>query len=485
VTVKRNRRVPWPWLSLLPLGLGSWVPVMVGMRCGVRRWIALGVLWSMLALAGWIVASIEPSTGLYESLAVVLLILAWVGGGVTSFAIRASYEQRIAGSSAQDAGSADGRRIYWPWLSLLPFGLGAWAPIVAGVRCGVKRWIGFGVLWSGLALAGWIAAAVEPSGGQGENIVGGLIVAGWMGGVITSFAIRPGYKRRVGGASRERAPWPEPTRRSREWSLRYALTAYVVTFVGVNAVAAALYFGLGVRLRVGVGVLLVDAVLLGSLVPLSRSRGLARQDLGLRAAPAVRSVALTVVAFMVYALVAGVWIVAVHPHDPVNTLASVRNQSTINVVLAIVAIAVSAPIVEEIFFRGLLYRSLRNQLSILPAALIAGALFGLVHITSYPLATLPIKAVFGVITCLLYERTGSLLPGIGLHSFVDASAIDVALTGNDTIVLVSFSALVLVLLIRTVALAISKKERPVQLAVLGDQGDDLDVMAHPPATIEM
>jgi membrane protease YdiL (CAAX protease family) len=184
-------------------------------------------------------------------------------------------------------------------------------------------------------------------------------------------------------------------------------------------------------------------------------------------------------------LIAGLWLASVHPHSPANTLAGVKNQSTINVVLAIVAVAASAPIVEEIFFRGLLYRSLRNKLSILPAALIAGALFGLVHITSYPVATLPVKAAFGVIACLLYERTGSLLPGIGLHSFVDASAIDLALTGNDSIVLASFSALVLVLLIRTAALGITKKERPAQLAVLDDKGDNPRMAAHLPATIQM
>jgi membrane protease YdiL (CAAX protease family) len=90
---------------------------------------------------------------------------------------------------------------------------------------------------------------------------------------------------------------------------------------------------------------------------------------------------------------------------------------------------------------------LRNRLSILPAALIAGALFGLVHITSYPLGTLPVKAAFGVIACLLYEHTGSLMPGIALHSFVDASSIDVALTGDDLIVFASFLLLVVVLLV--------------------------------------
>ncbi|HTW13205.1 MAG TPA: CPBP family intramembrane glutamic endopeptidase, partial [Solirubrobacteraceae bacterium] len=77
----------------------------------------------------------------------------------------------------------------------------------------------------------------------------------------------------------------------------------------------------------------------------------------------------------------------------------------------------------------------RNRLPVWQAALIAGALFGLVHITGYPLITLPIKAAFGVFACLLYERTGSILPGIALHSFVDATAVDLALTGNDYIVL--------------------------------------------------
>ncbi len=130
----------------------------------------------------------------------------------------------------------------------------------------------------------------------------------------------------------------------------------------------------------------------------------------------------------------------------VGNLADVRHQGAINVALTVFAVAVSAPVVEEIFFRGLLYRSLRNRLSIVPAVLIAGVLFGFVHITSYPLDTLPVKAAFGVIACLLYERTGSLLPGIGLHALIDASAVVVALTGSDLIV-IACSVLVVVVVI--------------------------------------
>jgi membrane protease YdiL (CAAX protease family) len=48
----------------------------------------------------------------------------------------------------------------------------------------------------------------------------------------------------------------------------------------------------------------------------------------------------------------------------------------------------------------------------------------------------------------LYERTGSLLPGIALHSFVDSSGIDIELAGNDLIVIVVFGLLAATLLVR-------------------------------------
>lgn len=329
------------------------------------------------------------------------------------------------------------------WLSLLPFGLGSWALILVGLRSGVRRWTVFGVLWSTVVVVGWALAAAKPSG---EDLSGSLIVLGWFGGIVTAWWIRLGFDTGGGSQASERARWLEPTARSRRWSARYALLAYVCTFIGAGVLASVLDFGWGVHIRVGAGVLLVDAVLLGSLLPLRRQHGLSRDDLGLRAVPAVRSVGLVVLALVVYVAVIVLWLILVQPPAGTDTLANVRHESTINVVLTIVAAAVSAPIVEEIFFRGLLYRSLRNRLSILPAALFAGALFGLVHITSYPLDTLPVKAAFGVIACLLYERTGSLLPGIGLHSLVNASGINLALTGNDLIV-AACSALVVVAVI--------------------------------------
>jgi membrane protease YdiL (CAAX protease family) len=213
------------------------------------------------------------------------------------------------------------------------------------------------------------------------------------------------------------------------------------------ALEAILVLGFGLHLKVGASVLLSDLTLLAALLPLKLRRGLSSDDLGLRPAPIRQSIPLVIGALVAYFFVAIVWLGIVHPPKLANILAGVKSLSPTNVVLAVIAVAFVAPIVEEIFFRGFLYRTLRNRFEVIPAALLGGAVFGLAHALNYPASTLPVKAAFGVIACLLYERTGSLLPGIALHSFVDASGIDLALTGNILIALAATFAITTVLLL--------------------------------------
>ncbi|MHB8691367.1 MAG: CPBP family intramembrane glutamic endopeptidase [Solirubrobacteraceae bacterium] len=365
------------------------------------------------------------------------------------------------------------RRDRWVWLSLLPLGLGSWAPMLAGVRRRVWWWIVLGVLWEAVSVTGVVLSSAER---RGHNSAAGLLIlVGWIAGAITSFSIRRSYDRRDRPPKRRRLPWPKPTERSMQWTMRYALVAYVATFVGANALGLFLRYVINLHVQVGEGVLLVDACLLAGLWPLRRRVGVSRQDLGLRLTRGPRSIGLVVLALITYGAVIALWAVTLEPHSTAKTLSG--NQpapSSLDVVLAVIAISASAPIVEEIFFRGLLYRSIRNRLPVIPAALIAGCLFGLVHITSYPLITLPVKAAFGVIACLLYERTGSLLPGIALHAFVDAGIVDYALTGNDVVVLISSGAIaVLVTLTATVG-GVRRRLQPLAddaPAVVADAGE--------------
>jgi uncharacterized protein len=91
-----------------------------------------------------------------------------------------------------------------------------------------------------------------------------------------------------------------------------------------------------------------------------------------------------------------------------------------------------APVAEEFFFRGFFYRALRSRYSMLVAAAIDGLLFGVIHFdfsSADALLILPPLAALGFMFCLVYERTGSLYPVIGLHAINNALAFGIQAEG--------------------------------------------------------
>lgn len=245
---------------------------------------------------------------------------------------------------------------------------------------------------------------------------------------------------------RRLAPWPFPTERSREWTVRYALTAYVAMWVVLLALGLALRL-LGVHFGVGLRALLTEAVLLAMLIPLWRRGAMGVRDLGLRLVPGARATALALLALIAYGWISAVWRRALHPAPISSNFAGISHHGAAAIVLAGFAACVAAPVAEEVFFRGFLYRCLRNRFTIVPACLLVAVMFGLVH-TQYPLAGKLAVASFSVITCLLYEYTGSLLPGIAIHSLVDGSGFERALTGNISVVGTVYLLLAVILLAR-------------------------------------
>jgi membrane protease YdiL (CAAX protease family) len=88
----------------------------------------------------------------------------------------------------------------------------------------------------------------------------------------------------------------------------------------------------------------------------------------------------------------------------------------------VLLIVIAAPIGEEICFRGMLFGGLRRGLARIPAALIAGLIFGGLHALT-GISAVPPLIVFGFILCLLYEKTGSIVPGILLHMLNNSVAL--------------------------------------------------------------
>jgi membrane protease YdiL (CAAX protease family) len=90
--------------------------------------------------------------------------------------------------------------------------------------------------------------------------------------------------------------------------------------------------------------------------------------------------------------------------------------------IQIVLIVIAAPVSEEICFRGMLFGGLRRRLPRLAAALISALIFGALHALTGISAVPPLIA-FGFILALLYEKTGSIVPGIVLHMLNNSVAL--------------------------------------------------------------
>lgn len=93
---------------------------------------------------------------------------------------------------------------------------------------------------------------------------------------------------------------------------------------------------------------------------------------------------------------------------------------SVQVVVLILFLVIGAPLVEELFFRGLLLRSLLARTTPLIAIPLSAVLFGLAHFEPLQFAGL---ALFGVALGVLAWRTGRLGPSFGAHMAFNAAAV--------------------------------------------------------------
>ncbi len=88
--------------------------------------------------------------------------------------------------------------------------------------------------------------------------------------------------------------------------------------------------------------------------------------------------------------------------------------------LFIIFAVIMAPLCEEFFFRGLFYGAAKRFLGFPLAALVSALAFAAVH--AHLPALFPLTAL-GVVLVLVYERTGSLIVPMAMHSFFNAATL--------------------------------------------------------------
>lgn len=97
------------------------------------------------------------------------------------------------------------------------------------------------------------------------------------------------------------------------------------------------------------------------------------------------------------------------------------------VLILVLVVVVAAPLAEEVFFRGMLQRTLARHLSIWPAMLLTSVLFGISH---FQALQLPALAAFGLVLSVMAHRTGRLGPSIWAHVGFNATTVVALLAGG-------------------------------------------------------
>lgn len=94
------------------------------------------------------------------------------------------------------------------------------------------------------------------------------------------------------------------------------------------------------------------------------------------------------------------------------------------IIMLVLLVAIGAPIVEEVFFRGLLFRALDKRWSRAAAIVVSSVFFGLSH---FQLIQFPALVAFGLVLVLLVHFTDRLGPAIWAHVAFNTSTLIVLL----------------------------------------------------------
>jgi membrane protease YdiL (CAAX protease family) len=194
--------------------------------------------------------------------------------------------------------------------------------------------------------------------------------------------------------------------------------------------------GVGVALRRPIEALASDitgyGALLGMVVLFVRGRRHAKlASLGLRAPEwrwLVAAVPFTALAVVVGSIT-GLLSQSLFPHTPANQCVSLRSAYGGAIWLAVIGVAVVAPFVEEVIFRGMVFGWLRGRIPIAWAVVVSAAVFSLEHIGFLEVTLfLPIFAA-GVVLAILYHHAQSIWPNVVVHGGFNLIATLVLLTG--------------------------------------------------------
>ena len=150
-------------------------------------------------------------------------------------------------------------------------------------------------------------------------------------------------------------------------------------------------------------------------------RGLTPASFGLRPTRFGPAIGWTLLTFVAFWVLTAIYISAVGEPDQQELTRDLREEESLAALIGYgVLLAFVAPVAEELFFRGFVFGVLREKVGVAGGAIATGVVFGLVHVAGSPIETVGVLVILGVLLCVLYVQTGSLLPCIALHAINNA-----------------------------------------------------------------
>ena len=265
----------------------------------------------------------------------------------------------------------------------------------------------------------------------------------------------------------DRPPGSDALPRWPVWSPFAAmLLTVVVALVGVLAIAL-LASALGVDVdpddqppgvTIG-GTFVQDLGLIGSAVVLAWLTGgrPTPAQFGLRLPRPWPAVGWLLVAWVSFIAFSAIWAAALGISESDDLPSELgADESTAALVAVAVLVCFVAPITEEFFFRGFCFTALRRAWGLIPGAIVTGLIFGGIHAGGTNVEFLGPLAVLGLLLCLLYHWTRSLIPCMILHALNNSLALGVSQDWTWEIPLLMLAAVLSVL---AVAVPAARLER--------------------------
>jgi membrane protease YdiL (CAAX protease family) len=169
-----------------------------------------------------------------------------------------------------------------------------------------------------------------------------------------------------------------------------------------------------VQLGTAAGFLMVPMLIAARRGASSFGEALARLGVRRFRPSALKWMGAAIGAYLLFAVAYAIAIGEPHQEDIADKLGAIPVQ--------IILIVLAAPVSEEVCFRGMLFGGLRERWPRIGAALLSALIFGGLHATTGVTAVPPL-IFFGFALALLYEKTGSIVPGILLHMLNNAVAL--------------------------------------------------------------